>query len=268
MIPTQTKLIDSDGNAFGLKTVNGKPRVSSMTYLYDIAEGNIPDHGSISKFGYDATAEAGNIEVWSGSRAYPYMTTASTLYLSSSDTNDDQPYRIFGLDEYWDEQEVEVTANGFVAVELPGTWIRVFRVINLGITNNAGIIYISLDADPGVDGIPDTIATDSKAEIPVGYNQTLMSIWSVPRDYKAYVTSFYASCAAATSKPVDIGLWARPFGGVFQIKKIMSIDSGSVAKIVYDFPLLVEGKSDIRITANASGASQISAGFDLWYEKG
>ena len=267
MIPTQTKLIDSDGNAFGLKTVNGKPRVSSMTYLYDIAEGNIPDHGFISKFGHDPDTTNSAIAVWDGSVAYNYATSAETLYLSSSNNDDDQIYEIQGLDAKWNLQTTTVTCNGFTGVALPGTWIRTFRIKNLGSTNNAGIIYISTDSDTVADGVPNPITT-VRAQISVGRNQTLMAIWSVPNDYIAYLTSFYASAAATTAKTTEVVLWVRPFGGVFQTKKIFSINSGTTAQIQYDFPLRVEEKSDIRITANSSASSAVSAGFDAWYEKG
>ncbi len=262
MIPL--KLQDEKNTIFGVERIKNRVRVSTVPYWVEIAEGNIPKHISWSKFGFDATAENSTIEVWTGSRAYPYMTTASALYLSSSNTNDDQPYEILGLNENWEERTVVVVADGFNSVAIPGTWIRIYRVKNVGITDNAGIIYVSLDADAGGDGIPDTIATDSKAEIAVGFNQTLMAIWAVPKNQVAYVTNFYASGSAATSKTIDIGLWVRPFGGVFQIKKIITINSGATTQLRYDFPLRVEQKSDIRITANASGASEVAVGFDLW----
>ena len=265
MIPL--KLQDENGTTFGVERIGNRQRVSTQSYFTEIAEGNIPDHNFISKFGFDDDVDSSHQEVWTGSRAYPYMTTASTLYLSSSNTNDDQSYEIQGLDGNWRLQTIRVTANGFLPITLPGTWIRVFRVKNMGTTDNAGIIYVHLDADPGGDGIPDTIATDSKAEIAVGRNQTLMAMWSVSRHHTAYITNFYASCSHATAKIGEIGLWIRPFGGVFQISKIISINSGKTATIKYDFPLKVEAKSDIRITAKSATALTVSAGFDVWYEE-
>ncbi len=265
MIPL--KLQDENGTTFGVERVLNRQRVSVQSYFSEIAEGNISNHNYISKFGFDDAVDSTHQEVWTGSRVYPYMTTASTLYLSSSNTNDNQPYKIQGLDSNWRLQTVTVTANGFLPITLPGTWIRVFRVKNIGITDNAGIIYVSLDADPGGDGIPDTIATDSKAEIAVGRNQTLMAMWPVPLNNTAYITNFYASCAHATAKIGEIGLWVRPFSGVFQIKKIISINSGKTATIKYDFPLKVESKSDIKITAKSATTLTVSAGFDVWYKE-
>ena len=266
MIPTTAKLINADGDAFGLKMANGKPRMSTNSYLYDITEGNVADHYFVSKFGHDSDTTNADQEVWDGSAVYTYAAAAETLYLSSSDDGDDQVYEIQGLDAKWDYQTTTVTCTGFAGVALPGTWIRTFRIKNMGATNNAGIIYISTDTDTTADGVPDPV-TLIRAQISVGRNQTLMAIWSVPNDFTAYLTNFYASAAATTVKTSEISLWVRPFGGVFQIKKIFSINSGTTAQIKYDFPLKILEKSDVRITANSNASSDVSAGFDAWYEK-
>jgi hypothetical protein len=39
------------GVPYGVKHINNKPRVSSMPYLYDIAEGNVTDHVPFAKLG-------------------------------------------------------------------------------------------------------------------------------------------------------------------------------------------------------------------------
>jgi len=260
------KLIDENGTTFGVERVKNRQRVSTKDYFTEMAEGNLSGHKTVSKFGFTDAANATHEEVWTAETAYTYITTPATLYLSSSNTNDDQPYEIQGLDGDWNEQTETVTANGFLPITLPGTWTRIFRMKNMGTTNNAGIIYVGIDSDPGGDGIPDA-PTDIKGEIAVGRNQTLMAFWAVPTNHTAYVTNFYASCAHATAKVGEVALWVRPYGGVFQTKKIISINNGQTAQIRYDFPLKVEAKSDIRITAKAASDLTISAGFDLWYEE-
>jgi len=42
--------------ALGLS--NGKQRISASSYLYDIAEGDVPDHTSINKFGHNPAVAA------------------------------------------------------------------------------------------------------------------------------------------------------------------------------------------------------------------
>lgn len=48
-----TGLVDENGLPYGVKHVNNKPRVSSVDYLYDIAEGNVSDHDPWTKIGYN-----------------------------------------------------------------------------------------------------------------------------------------------------------------------------------------------------------------------
>jgi hypothetical protein len=48
------KLIDNLGAPQGVKFADGKPRVSTMPYLYDIAEGNVANHEIRRAIGYNA----------------------------------------------------------------------------------------------------------------------------------------------------------------------------------------------------------------------
>jgi hypothetical protein len=264
MIPVQ--LIDEDHKSFGVKRLDNRIEVSAKPYYDMVAEGLVPDHNYVSKFGHDSDTANADQEVWDGSAVYTYATTAETLYLSSSDDNDDQTYEVQGLDSNWNPKTETVTCTGFAGVALPGTWMRTFRIKNTGTTNNAGIIYVSTDSNTAADGVPDPITT-VRAQISVGRNQTLMAIWSVPKNNTAYLTNFYASAAATTVKTTEVSLWVRPFGGVFQVKKIFSINSGTTAQLRYDFPLVIPAKSDVRITANSNASSEVSAGFDAWYEE-
>ncbi len=247
-----------------IKGINNNLGVLSKPYQHDVVTGSVPGINPISKFGHNSAVGASLEEVWDGSTGYVYMTSASTLYISSSDTNDDQVYEVQGLDESWNVKKVNATANGFNFVAIDSRWIRVFRVKNIGTTDNAGTIYISDDnTDVGGDGVPDTI-TNAKAIITAGFNQTLMALWSVPANMTAYLTFFYA--ATSSSKATEVHLYVRPFGGVFQIKKVITIFEGA-AIMPYEFPLEITAKSDIVIKASAvAGGGEVSGGFDLWYQ--
>ena len=52
------KWVDTNGVENGFKNVNGKPRFSSMPYLFDIAEGNVAEHTSYAKLGYNGDVGA------------------------------------------------------------------------------------------------------------------------------------------------------------------------------------------------------------------
>ena len=98
----------------------------------------------------------------------------------------------------------------------------------------------------------------------VGFEQTLMAQWTCPVDNTAYLTSYYA--ATSTNKVSDIQLYVRPFGGVFNVKHVVLVNLGHIHH-VFDFPLAIEAKSDVRVMGAAvGGGGIISAGFDLWFE--
>lgn len=60
-----TKLLDENGVPYGVKQINGKMRVSSMPYLYDISEGNVPDHTPWTKIGFSTLPATTETDVWS-----------------------------------------------------------------------------------------------------------------------------------------------------------------------------------------------------------
>ena len=88
-IPSGTKLIDQNGAAYGVKHVGNKPRVSSMPYLYDIAEDNVPDHTVRSLLGYNAALPNGVLEDITELSANVILpTTAATGFIDSTSAND------------------------------------------------------------------------------------------------------------------------------------------------------------------------------------
>lgn len=69
------KIIDETGIPYGIKQVDGKPRVSAMPYLYDIGEGNITGHTSWTKIGYSPTINTAESSVWSKAGLYVFPTS-------------------------------------------------------------------------------------------------------------------------------------------------------------------------------------------------
>ena len=157
-------LVNNKGGHTPVKDINGKIRVSSMPYLYDIAEGNVPEHYSISKFGYNPTLPTSYEDVWEQSAVYTYTTTAQVMHCSSSEVGDTQMIEVQGLDANCNIQVVRVALAGrtetAVGTEL---WLRVFRIRNLGTADFAGTVYVYED-DTVSAGVPDT-ATKIRAKM-------------------------------------------------------------------------------------------------------
>ena len=246
-----------------------------------IASGGVTGMSSVHKFGNapDFDTGDGDVDVWDGANdaapdlmSYTFLAAASTLYISSDDAGDGQVYEVQGLDANYALQITNVTASGLTFVPIAGTWLRVFRVKNLGATSNAGNIYISdsnVDTSGGADGIPDTL-TAIKAMIQIGNNQTLMAIYTVPAGKTAYMDSFWAGTAGASkASEYDVSVHARSLGGVFQLKHLSALQDSGTSHWLHpnNVPEKFAAKTDIvmranLITAAKTGAS-ISAGFEL-----
>ena len=273
----QSVFVDENGELYGVKHVGNKPRVSAMSYTYDIAEGNVPDHEAYNKFGQNSAVGARLEDIWDGAAVYEYLAddTFATMYISSSDSDDQSiTYEVTGVDSDYSLSTVTVTldaSDGQTFVPLTSgaaddKWWRIFRVRNSSSTPAVGDIYVSKDnTDTGPNGIPDN-AADIQAKILIGKEQTLMALMTIPNDCcKGYMTSFYASTSVVKATQVEI--YVRPFGGVFNVKGAISINAG-YAQHKWDFPVPVEAKSDIAIRASASGGGGIvTAGFDMWLEE-
>lgn len=257
-------LVNDKGGYTPVRDIKGKIRVSSMPYLYDIAEGNIPGHYPVHKFGYNPTLPTSYEDVWEQSIVYTYTTTAQVMHCSSDAAGDTQMIEIQGLDANWNYQVESIKLAGLTETPI-GTalWMRVFRIRNLGTTDFAGTVYVYED-DTVTLGVPQT-ATKIRAIVENGNNQTQMALFTIPADHTGYITRAYGS--SSSTKLITQGLFVREPGGVFQIKHLKQFTAGIWH---YDFPmpLKIKAKSDIAMRAKVSVAGgDLAAGFDLWYEE-
>lgn len=251
--------VDKDGRL----QVNAK---ASDDFLFNLTMGNIENAGIVNKFGHGTVAGASPETIWdgavvSGVTNYTYIATPSTLYISSDNAGDDQVYEVHGLDATYRPQVQRVTASGFTFVALDGKWIRVFRILNVGTTDNAGNIYVSDDnTDVGGNGIPDTV-TNIKAMITIGNNQTLMAVYTVPVGRCVLIRQTIYTCGKGDD--VEFTLWVRPFGGVLQIKDHHHVYETSFVRPFGPY-LLVDEKEDIEVKGKIGAAGgESSAAFDM-----
>lgn len=88
LIANQGKLRDENGTFYGVKQISNKPRVSSMPYLYDIAEGNITGHETWTKIGYNADCGGSWEDLWQVGGAYVAPTAEMGLEAISTSAQD------------------------------------------------------------------------------------------------------------------------------------------------------------------------------------
>jgi len=253
----------------------------------EVAMGNISGTTYVHKFGNaeDFDQADGFVTIHGGAddntaweqMVYLYSTSADIDSISSNAAGDGQVIEVQGLDSNWDLVIQEVTLNGITRVALGTALIRVFRMKNLGATDNAGHIFCfvnTADTTPA-DGVPDD-STKIRAIMHPGNNQTLMAVYTIPNGKKGYLDDFFLSTHGA-SKTATYSMKllmrtavATPSGvGVFQTKHTGSVieDGTSHWAHMHKIPDQIAAKTDIEIRCDVQGtsvtAASVSAGFDI-----
>jgi hypothetical protein len=247
---------------------------TSEPFELQVARGQIAYHETQFKFGFNPLVVDSLETVWAQGGLYTYLSSASTLYISSSSTDDDvagtgaRTATVSGLDANYNEVSVTVDLDGQTGVQLgdASNWIRVNRIIvdTAGSGGqNAGVIYVGDEASPS-SGVP----SNKYATVAIGDNQTLMALWTVPRGYTAYLHETHITVATeANNKYAIVTVLAKPEGGVFNIKDKFTTVLDTVTQ-KYNFPLKFSEKTDIEVRAIGSSSNAniaISAGLDIVY---
>lgn len=82
-------LLDQNGNPYGIRNADNKPRVSAMPYGYDLAEGNIAGHSPVHLFGYnDAVGDTLDDITELGVAITPIPASAIAMEVDSTDVTD------------------------------------------------------------------------------------------------------------------------------------------------------------------------------------
>ena len=211
-----------------------------------LAAGLLEGYSHVHKFGAtDGDVTSGS--VWDGkdgSVVYPYP-AAGVLSITST-LNAGAAVQVEGLDENYNSQ-VEVVPIGGTGTM---TFSRVFRAFMID-TNNDADVEINLNGA-------------LVAKILQDLAQTLMSVYTVPAGKTAYLLDLHmGSDKASTNTAMTYRLFARPFGGTFNIKCNFNAAGGQSLDIDYQVPLRFEEKTDLRVDVVAGQATQVSATFDL-----
>ena len=109
-------------------------------------------------------------------------------------------------------------------------------------------------------GVPTTTAI-VLASLETTTNQTLMAIYTVPLTYTAYLLKSYANCA--DNNVIEVSLYARPDGEVFQVKEKFHVYRNS-GEVSHEIPVPYSAGTDLELrAAGSTSAADVSGGFDL-----
>lgn len=240
--------------------------IQAFPFYYSVASGNIPGIKIVKKFGFNPLVGAALETVWDGGGLYEYNESAQTITISSDDAEDTSigpgtgaiSATVFGVDIDYNEFEITVSLEGLNPVTVTTNALRVFKIkINTaGSTGaNVGTIYVGFGAV--ALGIP----ADILAIIRPIFNQTQMALYTVPAGKVCFIGDYYNN--TGEGKDATVESYARSFGGVFQLNRIVS----SFENNFYypnTFPFFFDEKTDIEIRAlSAAAGAPVSTGFDM-----
>ena len=246
---------------------------SSEPFELQVAQGQIAYHEHIYKFGQNSVVGNSVETIWQQGGLYSYPPSATTMTVSSSDTNDTsagtgaRTVQIAGLDGDYNEISETITLNGQTAVTTTNSFLRVNRALVLTAGSggvNAGIIYVGTGTV--TLGVPANVYTTINGD---GTNQSLQAFWTVPANYNAYIYQTNISTGNSSNTPAVLKtlLVARPYGGVFNTKELIVLTDGNHLQN-YSFPITLTEKTDIEFRAESSSGSvsfDVSASMNILY---
>ena len=206
-------------------------QINAEFYL-EIAKGDVKSHSVINKFG--SSLNIGTTwTVVTGSQTYPTPTAAAALEILSSSNVDStgnagaQYVYVQGIGPDWKQQTERVALTGTQAVDLTGTWLRVYRMwvdesntyASTAATTHDGTITLR------ADGGGTTWAQILKDGI-FGLGQSLIGAYTVPLGKTAYVTQYTAD--VEPTKNANIAFFQRceaddtdaPYSGTMRLQAL------------------------------------------------
>lgn len=199
--------------------------IGTKDFALEVARGNVAGVSQFSKFGYNGDIDIGTETIWAYGGTWTPQTTARTLSVVSSSTDDDgspagtgaRTVTIIGVDASRNSQTETITMDGTTPVVTSGTWLGVNRMV----------VATAGSSKTNVGNITATSTTDSLVQgyIVAGESITNQMIYFVPATQTTYVTRLVLS----TDK---LSAGVSPLVG---IKGYVVTSAGVKTQVVYDF---------------------------------
>lgn len=266
-------LAGSDG--VGLGTIDSKLRVSSMPYLFDIAEGNVAGHTAFSKLGYNDDVGATEEDIWTQGGTYPWIAAGGiALEVVSASGNDTlagtgvQKVRVSYLDTDYSAQSQILDMAGATPVALTDTTIlrvNALRATQVGTGGvAAGLISCRLV------GAPATVYRTISA----GYTRGRGATYTVPLGKTLYITSILCSSGYTTSGKVVRWTGRAQVDDTAPTVKIAffqpffeCMTQDNTVYRDFEIPIKIPATADVRISAVSNGAGSFcSCALRGWLE--
>ncbi len=224
-------------------------------FYLEVSKGNVPDHSIGTKFGRNPDTDTGSTpeDVWGGGGTYTGHPTGSPeiIEVFSANANDTsagtgaRTVRFWGLKTSASTayETEDIILNGSTGVDSVSTWYRLNRakVLTAGSGGeNAGTITFRHK----------TTTANVFAQLPAGYNQTLIAAYTVPVGHTTYVKSLRISLSRANGSPgsATVSFRCRPLGGVFNSGYVFEVTHSAPAFLTFNGSQPLEAGTDVKFT--------------------
>lgn len=211
----------------------------------EIAAGRVKLTSHVNKFGYTGTDLNGTATIWDGNGTtanYPYPAAGTAA--ATSTQNSGAKVEIQGLDDNYELATEIVTIGGGAGST---TFSRIFRAKMINATNGADVTINQ--------------GGNLAAKILANNSQTLMTVYTIPKNTTGYLLKFQGSADKDTD--VKFRLMAREPKRVFNIKGQWGTRAGNAANYDYPVPLVFPELTDIKVEATTGASCGCGAIFDL-----
>lgn len=255
--------------------------VMSTDYLYQIAEGNLPNHESFAKLGYNGDVGTSEEDIWGIGGTYVFPVAAQQMEVVSTSVEDDPvkvdtnagtgvwKVKIGYLDSTYTAKSEEVTLNGQSAVDTVAT--DIFRVNSIRVSEAGtgkkavGTITIRNRTDH----------TTVYRSIAAGLTRGREMVYTVPLGKTLFITSVALSSGYSTvGKNVrwtgrtnldDVNMIILPVGLFMPYFEIQTQDSSFYRP--FEIPLKVPATCDFKLSAISDSANSVcTAAIRGWLE--
>jgi len=230
-----------------------------------VSNGEIEGVGYIEKFGMNVDVDANKETIWDAGGIYQYLTTAETVFVTSTLGTDSatgtgaRTVEIQGLDADYNLVYETLTVGGGAGTQ---EFLRIFRVkvLTAGSSGvNEGTVSIT---SSGTSTVLAQIGIDGSGGNAAGRGQTFMSLYTVPAGKTAYLTQWTVGAGKQNTDAVAF-MMARTFDNGWNSKDIITVSATTYAKD-YKIPLKFDEKTDIEIRAySTTNNSLVSSTFNL-----
>ena len=274
------RMVDEYERPYGVKHVKNKPRVSSMPYLYDIAEGNVANHWAWSKIGFNSDVQTAEEIISPQGGTYAFPTAKMQMTVISSNDQDDPAVTgtgvagtgvysvtIYYLDNDYIEMYETVTLNGQTTVDTKAT--DILRIQNVRVTS-AGT-GLKAAGNISVKGKLDTI---TYGYIALGNTRQRQFAWTVPAGRTLYIVQANVYCIhTAANKTATITLRAsyddkagkRLTNGIL-MPYAEAILADTPIPVTYTVPKRLPEKVDVICVGKSTGTASIAIAMAGWTE--